>query len=113
MVTLQLVCGIKFTVWLADVLNAAVSPKVVTSHLVPVKIRNVSSAAPYQLSGEDFMKLLEIPADGQSIKTIVVLATGIPLGAAPPPKGSFLPLFNPTLRLSEGIKLKCNHPPRT
>ena len=34
-------------------------------------------------------------------------------GAAPPPKGSFLPLFNPTLRLSEGIKSQCNQPPRT
>ena len=34
---------------------------------------------------------------------IFVVDRGIPLGAAPPPKGSFLPLFNPTLRLSEGM----------
>ena len=48
------------------------------------------------------MKLLEIPADAQSIKTIVVLATGIPLGAAPP-EGSLLELFTPNARDSLGI----------
>ena len=66
----------------------------------------------YGLSAPPACVIENVVTLGTTTLILGVVAMRSGPGVPPPPKGSFLPLFNPTLRLSDGIKLQCNHPPR-